>query len=437
MAHLTWNNTELKNASRTKLSVKEIKHLFENRGCCRVQGKKADLIKLLKSKYSVRVDQGFWFDQMKVKDLMIELKLLGIDPELFNSKLKGVLIFLLQTIYQAPNMRWKVINNQYKMYSKPMNINKNEYVTVGQASLLKYDINKNKWSKWINSYLIPYHYGDVALCVDNRQKTIYVMGRKKLLTINYANAKVENTDIIINDNDDIGLTEIKQTKLILIDNELHIICYGREEDSHYLKKYRVVHYIFNVETRKLIQVHIFDNFGGAYNYNYRPKAMDIVYLSSQKRMLLFELWGQNNARSYCCKTKKWTVLKHKIPGNSLSNCLITTDERFIILMAKHQGKIFIANTTEWKFKESVVHCPTIDFDAIIADDQFKKELVTAGFIRNVYKKYKIGMSGFPPQYLIKLIEARFNFDNYLHLFINNCCSHFCIPLEHVMKEKSD
>lgn len=449
MAQLTWDKTELKNGSRTKFTVTEIKQLLDNRkGRYKKSAKKTDLIKLLKSDYPVRIDQAkieyFSFDRMKVKNLMIEFKLLGVDPNLFQSKLKRVLIFLLQNAYQSPKMKWKLLHHKYKMYSKPVLLNKNEFITVGNNSLLKYNINDNKWSEWLDyPYLVPIptrmvgEDAHVVPCVDNRNNKIYIMGKTKLFTIDYMTESVENMDEIVNeytwsDVPDNGspIINIKQAKLILVDGKLHIIISGQEyQREGWLYKNKGIHFIFDQETRKLNRMHTFDSFE-------TWTTFETVYLPLQERILLFEFWGMRNIYSYCCKTNKWTLLEAKLPNSYLSKCVVTADERFVILMSTKSGKMFIANTIDLKFEESVIHCPFNDCDGIIVSDQWKKELLTVGFVRDVYKKYEIGMCRFPPQYLIKLIEQRFNLDDYLHLFINNCASHFRVPLEHVMKKKA-
>ena len=71
----------------------------------------------------------------------------------------------------------------------------------------------------------------------------------------------------------------------------------------------------------------------------------------------------------------------------------------------------------------------------ISNNEMVQSWLTIGFIRDIWNEYNIGMYRFPPQYLIKLIEAKVKINSeFLHLFIKNDLSHFCIPLDNVMRQ---
>ena len=50
-----------------------------------------------------------------------------------------------------------------------------------------------------------------------------------------------------------------------------------------------------------------------------------------------------------------------------------------------------------------------------------------GFIRSILKEFKIGMNRYPPQYLIKLIQEKCEYE-FLHLWLENQTAHLVISL---------
>ena len=88
---LDWNDTLLKDDENTSMLATDIKQLLISRGMRKgkIKGKKADLIKLLKTHYKVIFHEQF--QDLTIKQIKLELKLLGL-TERRRDKLKWQLI---------------------------------------------------------------------------------------------------------------------------------------------------------------------------------------------------------------------------------------------------------------------------------------------------------------------------------------------------------
>ena len=88
---LDWNDTLLKDNENTSMLATDIKQLLISRGMRKgkIKGKKADLIKLLKTNYKVIFNEQF--QDLTIKQIKLELKLLGI-KETRRDKLKWQLM---------------------------------------------------------------------------------------------------------------------------------------------------------------------------------------------------------------------------------------------------------------------------------------------------------------------------------------------------------
>eukprot|EP01084_Bolivina_argentea_P111226 198525_1 len=415
MAEWTWDDTMLDSYIYSKyLIVKDIKQLLRTRGAKGkdINKKKKELIKLLKSdsRYSKPKLKESELQQLSTKALSVELKLFtSFFPKMSN---KDELILLLEIEYIK------------RVQSKPILVNNNEYIVAGQTALHKYNINQKEWSEYIKyPESIKLNCSTISIAMNHRDHKIYIcQGSSQLLMINTQTKKSEIIDTELNNT----LSIYGDTKLAVIDSELNLINTSCK------------HLIFDDTTKELKEFRDFalTNCSNIY-FNY-----DLIYLSSKHKMIRFQGNGVADIHEYCCNTKKWKLLDVYGPWNISDGirCVVTTDEQYVFILDQGTGDIFFANTDDWEFKLSLIQCPKIYnviidsgyVNVIIIDNQRKKDLLAVGFIRRVWKKYNIGMNRFLPQYLMKLIEARFTCEQ-LQFFIRNYSPQISIPLENVMK----
>ena len=94
------------------------------------------------------------------------------------------------------------------------------------------------------------------------------------------------------------------------------------------------------------------------------------------------------------------------------------DQRYILILGLQHGAIRILDTKSMEIRKSLIQGPSCSFKAILIGNTKRRHLVTYGYSRRIWNEYKMGMGRFPPQYLMKLIEGRFSFEE-LHLFTRN------------------
>ena len=83
--------------------------------------------------------------------------------------------------------------DENQILSNPILANKTEYISVGETSLHKYDIIKNKWSEWIK-YPHRTHASEnqgAPICIDHKSNKIYLLCKSKLLIIDYKTHYIE------------------------------------------------------------------------------------------------------------------------------------------------------------------------------------------------------------------------------------------------------
>ena len=438
MAVISWDDTELRDDSKTKFTVKDIKQLLANRNDYKPRQKtKSELMQHLKETYAVKVrTDGYYksLTNLKVKELLVEHKLLGIQTK---SKLKAVLLFLIQHQY---NKHWQIIGHQDKICFDPIMLNQNEYFIVKTDGLYKYNIIHKQWNQWITFDSETYfHEARGSICIDHKDKKIYILHYMWLYIINYETGKIETLE-------NLGINSLAISRIIFENGDLHLI--GAEQSGISMSvnyNYKLHHYIFDPVSEKFNLSHTIKT--GRYRPGYHFLQFKLIYLSSKQKILVFgglrddpnDIYGYYSFKdvifSYCCNNRKWSTLTQKAglpPKCSNFNCLITRNEQYVILLMDHRN-ICIASTADMEFKETSIVTPTNLCNAIVVDNHAENELLTFGFIRNIWKQNKIGINRFPPQYLIRLIQARIT-NEYVHLFMNKCNRHFCIPVTNIVKD---
>eukprot|EP01084_Bolivina_argentea_P183669 316906_1 len=216
-----WDSTQLRDETNTPLTVQDIKQLLITRGVTdkkQLKGKKADLIKLLKSNYSVTFSQ----DPQSLTNLQLrtEAKLRGFD--VVGSRRDRLIAPLMNKANQwfkqtAVNIKIRPDHWRHKIHV--IDINDNEFYRIHGTRwkinlICKYKAAENEWETW-SIDPIELNLGLYA-CYNQIDKSIYVYEGGTLLKINF-----ERRDITkIAENLGVG-NNISQ--FISANNKLHFI----------------------------------------------------------------------------------------------------------------------------------------------------------------------------------------------------------------------
>ena len=415
---MCWDDTTLRDICRSKLTTQDIKNLLRNRGETRstiLKQRKSVLINLLKSNYSVKIEQRK-LEQLTGDHAYAELKLHGLDLK-SHSTISG---FLLK---QHLKNRWNVSSHKWKIDGKPLMINHTEYLVIKNAQLYQYNVTKNQCIKRMD---IPgnQEINTQSTCINCTGKEIYVINtdNNTLLIIDYFKKQIEIVQLKLE------ILDWPIPKLIFINGELHLIAVFECSGNKTLQ-----HRIFDKESKTFKQFHVFSH--GWKSWNLFFMKFELLYVPSKQEMLLIIGFnGQIIIFSYFCKTRKWSIkpqILAIVSEWSLIRCILTRDENVLILNAKDE-KIYIIDMDKMKFQTSCIYCPGCSFDPMLVENQQTNELLAFGFIRNSWNKCGMEMDRFPPQYLIRLIQKWVS-NEYLQLMISQCDQQFCVSINEIME----
>ena len=304
----------------------------------------------------------------------------------------------------------------FAFFSKPCNINHNEFVIApssnSSSGIYKYNKTLNEWETIIN-YIGGNHYIHGAT-INKTKKLFYVYdtAEYEILVYNLKENKLQN-----------------RIKNITFGSYPRLFCH---KDEINIIGSAVQHAIVNQETHSLTT--IFDHFDFNFNQQTSPICLEkhgIIYVKSQDRYLLFG--GCDNC-FLCFDTifeftvnstqQKWKKLDVKIPeAVAAFGIVITCDDRFVIILGGHTDHqrqvddIYVFDTKSDTFYKSKLKCPLKRrYHAVITGDLSRDNLLCYGYIRQCYKmnQFKEMLLPLPPSEIIQLI-IKWVFNEDIHL----------------------
>ena len=207
-------------------------------------------------------------------------------------------------------------------------------------------------------------------------------------------------------------------KSIIINNELHIIGgggHGRHGRNGHLKynqtqrRFELLHYLVDIMNirriidHKIVQIKSKVYVMGGYNVGTRRFSDGI--------------------HEYDIINNSWSTLKITLPKPmGKFGCTTAINKQYVLLFGGKRpdknisNEIWIYTVHDKSFKKSRMKCPKKSpYRAFAINNRNKDELVTFGYVRNIWKIYEIDDHLFPPQYLIRII-FNFYWREYVHLF---------------------
>ena len=438
MAKCVWNDTELSdNITKYSMKASEIKQLLINRGessqNCNKKNK-SQLIKFLKSKYSVQLSKPLIY--LTAKGLEAECKLRKVDC-------KGKKVVLMSRLLGKPidekHIFWQKIDGPMSdSFSHPVKLNKNEFAVIKQqpyssdyCNSSQYNIIERKW-RYIKPEPIEdqWSYVDTSVCLDDTANILYGFSRDisygTLYALNLNNNKINKWKNTADISDGYRMMHVHK--------QLHLIGGWSKH-----------HYIFNEETNKFdIIQHVFDK---------EMTHFGLVKVSS--RDIVLAVGGSEGFSPrdlilcYNVLTKKWSELGVKLPTKlHKAACAVTGCERYVIILGGQTkynkgvtDSIYILDLLTMEMRASIISCPrkSYRFRAIIMDNERARNCIVFGFVRGLWKKEEYKLMRYPPDYIIRLILSWFMYES-LHLLDNSINygysgrdnDHWIIDVDHVI-----
>ena len=454
-ANWNWDETVLADENTPYLSVKDIKQLLINRGENKknIKGKRAELIKLLKTKYSVKLSNNKPFGDLTTKQLCVECKLRALASSgkkvALISRLHGHTksnkdTFIIDWDNSLPGLR-----SSY--YSVPVRINKNEFIIVNYCNPQGSTWRKGAWifncidGEWVNVTRDINSGWDSqpTACLNDNGDILYALCGGHLWTFNIKDKSVKKGDNIRRERG-------YGNKLIYCHKQLHLIggsCCNQ-------------HSIFDQDTNQFeINYHTFNQY---YNGFW---AFGLIKVNTRNMILLMggmeggsNQYAKDCILSYNISTKVWNVLDIKLPvGLSHFGYALTFCQRYVILLGgrtkrdkiiidkKEKKKlnkkrnmsesIYILDLQEMIIRTSMVVCPhkSERYHAIIMSNEEKRNLIPFGFVKSIWKTEIFKAMRFPPDYIIRLILSYFMYES-LHLLEtgNENSGHWVMDVDYII-----
>ena len=257
-----------------------------------------------------------------------------------------------------------------------------------KSAIWKFNIKQNNWIRWIE---FP------ADCVsswslhtsslDLQNMILYIFDESgHILQIDLNTKEITQFKTDYNKSDD-----PLYLKSLFIDNQLHIFSRWKE--------FEWTHHVWDNESRDLT---LKFKFSACSIDRYRDA--EVMYLSSQKTILI---WPTSSDTLYFYSLMNNNFIRKKINGAILKNPRLTTDEKYIICLEYSELNIMNLATMHVYVYENAVDKRG---HVCIKDDAISKELVTSGYIRRCWCLSEFKNIGYPPVYLIKIMETYINFE---------------------------
>ena len=314
----------------------------------------------------------------------------------------------------------------FAYFSKPLNINDNEFVIAPSSDssygIYKYNKILNEWETIINYFGDGNHYVHGAT-INKTKKLLYVYdtAEYEILVYNLKENKLQN-----------------RIKNINFGFYPRLICH--KDKIGIIGSYPAQHAIVNQETHLLST--IFDDFDFNINQDAGWKCLEqhgIIYVESQNKYLLFGGFDGDSIHfdtifefNVNCTEQKWNKLDVKMPAAVAAfGIVITCDNRFTIILGGYtpneteKDDIYVFDTKSNTFYKSKVKCPKQGPNhAVITGDLSRDNLLCFGYIRQMSLP-------FPPSEIIQLI-VKWAFNEEIHLIAWFCGEHWKIPVSEVL-----
>ena len=287
----------------------------------------------------------------------------------------------------------------------------------------KYVVDRDEWVKWLDfplqarSSLIQ-----LTSTYHSKKQCLYMYAKGGLMKIN---TKTNKSQVIPTD-----YRTGHSAQCIMIDDEFHVI--GGYGSNKHLK--------WNETEQKLETVHTFSD------ARYFTK-FSIIYLESRSRLLF--MGGSHgpgkdymdNIYIYDTKTKQWTYTEYKMPQKLyFFGSIACKEDKYVIIFGgkgierNKKNTIWIMDVDTMEFKESGIVCPMEGyFQAVLMGSNEKRELLTFGFVRCLWKTKEFVKVNELPLELVGVI-ASYYCTEYVHL-LEEKGNHWKIQLDRILSEK--
>eukprot|EP01083_Nonionella_stella_P185004 673437_1 len=200
---------------------------------------------------------------------------------------------------------------------------------------------------------------------------------------------------------------------IALRNTLHII--GGQDNN--------THIVWSDETKEFEEMHVFEHFADSGFIMFR-----LIHIASRKSFLF--IGGEDadsgdglaqNVLEFSLETNTWTALNVAVPQKIRDfGYVVTRNDQFVLLFAPYIGSpdalnrsdsTFVLDVQKMKFGKCNIKLPmNVSFydKIVIYNDYEYEEILTFGFIRNVWTQIDIGdryAIECVPQYLCKLMQS--------------------------------
>ena len=170
----------------------------------------------------------------------------------------------------------------------------------------------------------------------------------------------------------------------------------------------------------------------------RAKRHEAIFVCIPSKNIILMLGGYDPLKnkaidtiySYDLKNKKWNLLPQKLPVPlAFFGYVLSDNEKYLIIMGGtmvvnvQTNRIWVMDVDNMQFKKCTIRCPAYDnYHAISMNDGFDADLLTFGYIRDVWKLSEFSSILYPPEGLIKLM-ATYCSTEFIHLIAwkgNHC-----------------
>ena len=325
--------------------------------------------------------------------------------------------------------------------TNPVKINSDKFI-IGEldgmfmdtdCGIHQYSTTKDEWTKIIS-------YPDMTLTQCHKPSMIYNEKTQKIWMIGDGPTSVLEFDYLKHDN--MQTLSYVQTgngscvgahpAILLIKDEYHVI-FGSDN---------VQHLVYNKQSSDntsdsitLAAKHTICN-----EYDHGLEDAKCVYIESRGQILTFggnDYGNQHrNIHKYSFYEDKWSKLPLESVRYSGFGCVVSMDERYVILFGIKDlaeqggtGAIYVFDIERMKFNKSNIVCPQnyTDYHAVLMGNAIKDELLVHGWLKSEINKYEI----FLPQDMMKLI-VRWSSIEWVHL-LSKAQGHWKIPVDEIIR----
>ena len=310
----------------------------------------------------------------------------------------------------------------FQLFSDLLWINKDEFIVCPEKScycegdgIYIFNTRQNAWNKLV-SFDSDLELRPFSASYDKENEILFVYEAFGTLTqFDMKTKKLISTSI----------NSVPLSKVIFAEKELHRIC-GSNSNKHC---------VWNKELKQFETIHQFDDFDKLYKHN-------SIYLKSRKSILVFggkTAFDKYNKFVYefSFKSRKWNKLNAKIPSSKLlgRGLIKTRNERFCILLGGNgSDTIWIYDVKNKSFRKSNVQCPAKKkVHAAIIDDPESDNLLTFGFVHDLYKEEEFDDVQKMPSDLVQLIGHWISRQT-VYLMEYGSGQHWKINLDHILND---